>query len=756
MESDYTNTYILSDVPADEDALDFTPYIRTLIRVIQSPTTSTPLTIGVFGTWGSGKTSLMRMVHNGLPESFQKVWFDAWKYDKEDALWRALLLQVLTKVRSLAESAQPKNKEEIKSKEKALDALNDLEGSLYRSVEREQLGELQVNWMELMKGSLETAIHVGIALVPGLRIAQAVLEEAGKKTVTEDPGGLLKAFEREKTKIYSDQLRSLEQFQGKFKWLVDQLIRQRHTKLVVFIDDLDRCMPEKAIAVLEAIKLFLDVEGCVFVLGLDQDVIARGVELKYRELGLTDEGNEKPHFLIDGARYLEKIIQLPFQIPPIEPEDMTKYVKNLVKDWSDEACSEVFAEGLGDNPRQIKRAVNVFLLLSALAQERAEKLQGRIKPVRLAKVVVIQNVFPELYQILKRTPRLLRDLEVYYRNTSTSVEEGTALSEKETIRTPQKIEPPPILVAYITQPAIRRILTIHPVDKADANFFDLPPEELRLYFTLTRRAEAPQAIQMEIPKKLFEPQMVIIPAGSFLMGSTGEQIDTLVKDGMDKDFVNIEGPQHKLELPEFLVGKYPVTNLDYQAFVRESNQMPPSHWKGTDYPEDKSDDPVVNVSFHDAVAYCDWLSKITGKNYRLPSEAEWEKAARGTDGRIYPWGDHWDQKLGNTKEGSIGDTTPVGNYSPRGDSPYGCADMIGNVWEWTRSLYEKYPYNPEDGREDLSGNGHRVLRGGSFRDFRRGAHCAVRNRGNPNSRYGSIGFRIVVSPSTLDSERSAL
>ena len=95
---------------------------------------------------------------------------------------------------------------------------------------------------------------------------------------------------------------------------------------------------------------------------------------------------------------------------------------------------------------------------------------------------------------------------------------------------------------------------------------------------------------------------------------------------------------------------------------------------------------MANVSWYDVVTYCRWLSKVTGKPYRLPSEAEWEKAARGSEGWIYPWGNEWDEKLCNSLEGGKGGTSPVGMYSPAGDSPYDCADMAGNVWEWTRSL----------------------------------------------------------------------
>jgi formylglycine-generating enzyme required for sulfatase activity len=160
------------------------------------------------------------------------------------------------------------------------------------------------------------------------------------------------------------------------------------------------------------------------------------------------------------------------------------------------------------------------------------------------------------------------------------------------------------------------------------------------------------------------------------------------------------------------------------------------------------DHPVMWVSWGDALAYCRWLGRETGLPVTLPSEAEWEKAARGTDGRIYPWGDEWDTERCNTAEGGAGATTPVGRYSPGGDSPYGCADMAGNVWDWTRSVFKGYPYDPKDGREGLEAGDNilRAVRGGSFDNDRLSARCAARLRLYSNGRYRGCGFRIVVSP----------
>jgi formylglycine-generating enzyme required for sulfatase activity len=216
--------------------------------------------------------------------------------------------------------------------------------------------------------------------------------------------------------------------------------------------------------------------------------------------------------------------------------------------------------------------------------------------------------------------------------------------------------------------------------------------------------------------------------------------------GKDENACGNEQPQHTLHLPEYYIAKTPVTNAQYAAFVEATGQEPPKHWKGGKPPRGKEDHPVVTVTWHDAMAYCQWLAKVTGKPYRLPSETEWEKAARGTDGRMWPWGDEPPDENRCNSANYVGDTTPVGQYSPGGDSPYGCVDMAGNVWEWTRSVYKDYPYYPEDGREDPKAGGIRVLRGGTFYDLQGVVRCASRARDYPDLWLNGLGFRLVVAP----------
>ena len=193
-----------------------------------------------------------------------------------------------------------------------------------------------------------------------------------------------------------------------------------------------------------------------------------------------------------------------------------------------------------------------------------------------------------------------------------------------------------------------------------------------------------------------EMEFVRVPAGEFLMGS----------DTKDPDARDAELPQHKVYLDEYWMGKYPVTVAQFAVFVQASGhqttaervgyglvwtgdnweRMEGADWQRPRGPEsdvtDKGSHPVTQVSWHDATAFCEWASQVADVPIRLPTEAEWEKGARGTDGRKYPWGEMKPDKSRCNFGWNVKDTTPVGRYSPKGDSPYGCTDMAGNVWEW--------------------------------------------------------------------------
>jgi formylglycine-generating enzyme required for sulfatase activity len=258
-------------------------------------------------------------------------------------------------------------------------------------------------------------------------------------------------------------------------------------------------------------------------------------------------------------------------------------------------------------------------------------------------------------------------------------------------------------------------------------------------------------------------EMVEIPAGPFLMGN-------------DKGSAE-ETPAHEVDLPTFQIDKFEVTNANFALFVEatgyltyqeqdniettgyqtlaeyfeqggsvlptpllpptsilsEKEQVKPRRTWRDAYKPDKGNHPVVHVTWNDAVAYCEWLEK------RLPTEAEWEKAARGNDGRLYPWGNDWTSAKANTQENGLHDMAAVGSFG-NGVSPYGVEDMVGNVWEWTADWYQPYPGNITP--DEYYGERFRVTRGGGWFDEGPQMTATYRNAAVPEATANDdLGFR---------------
>jgi iron(II)-dependent oxidoreductase len=238
-----------------------------------------------------------------------------------------------------------------------------------------------------------------------------------------------------------------------------------------------------------------------------------------------------------------------------------------------------------------------------------------------------------------------------------------------------------------------------------------------------------------------DAEMVLVPAGEFTMGDSAKAVD---EDAA-------ETPEHKLTLPDFYIDKYEVTNAQFARFLSATGRLQDDagrryvwlcpyfqieqasgQWRPKAGMEKH---PVVCVTWYGATAYAQWAGK------RLPTEAEWEIAARGADGRKFPWGNEWD-----TSRFRLGcdEMLPVGSF-PTGASPCGCLDMSGNAWEWTSSLFRPYPYAATDGREDPQPADRRVARGGSFSGEPYIAHAAYRFRPVPDFAHRYLGFRCAKS-----------
>jgi len=286
-----------------------------------------------------------------------------------------------------------------------------------------------------------------------------------------------------------------------------------------------------------------------------------------------------------------------------------------------------------------------------------------------------------------------------------------------------------------------------------------------------------------------------VPAGPFVMGSADD--DSLAFDW--------EKPQHEVYLDRFWISRYPVTNAQFRSFVEDDGYSNRDYWtedgwewlQGAEvdvsfYPDDWRERyadwlaqrpkekrrrpffwdqerlsaptrPVVGVTWYEACAFCRWLTAHLGEQddspvagvqcgVSLPTEAQWEKAARGTQGLLWPWSNEFDAKLCNSEENELREPSPVGIF-PGDSSPFGTRDVAGNVWEWTSTAWGKaamtadygYPYVAGDGREAENFSGGRIVRGGSYYNDKTLARCAARDRSGPELFYGDIGFRVVLS-----------
>ena len=233
-------------------------------------------------------------------------------------------------------------------------------------------------------------------------------------------------------------------------------------------------------------------------------------------------------------------------------------------------------------------------------------------------------------------------------------------------------------------------------------------------------------------------EWVAIPGGVLSMGSSAHR-DALAQPA--------EMPTHDVGLPSYWIARCPITNYQYQAFVFATEHPCPPHWRNGTFPDGKQDHPVVNISWPDALAFCHWA------NVQLPSEAEWEWAARGSDTRLWPWGNEPPTPMRCNFGLMIANTTPVA-FFPGGATPHGVQDMAGNVWEWTRSLWLPYPYQADDRRENEAAIGLRVVRGGSFDSEARQVRCAHRSAINPAYGYDDVGMRVVLyNPAASQSTR---
>ena len=349
---------IFGDSPTTEDGLGFDDYADILLGMIRNFDAKSPLTIGIHGRWGSGKTSLMRMVKKRFKDDkkVKTIWFNAWAYGRDEPIGLALLQQIL--------------------------------------IEFQKEGELK----EKGKTLLGNVGKLGIDAL--LRRATTITLEEAKE-------------------IFENSIGLKSTLRGDFEAAIDECLEDGG-RLVVFIDDLDRCLPEKTIEILEVIKLFLDVPKCIFVIGVEKEVIEKGIEVRYK--------SKEQELPISGQDYIEKIIQIPFVLPPIREDDMADFIENLGIGKRERGYVTIVAKYTGCNPRKVKLFLNVLRIRRAIA----ERTGRGIKPDLFAKLFVFEYVFPEFYKdvVKYKHQDLLCKLERLARgNSDEELEEELGSSE---------------------------------------------------------------------------------------------------------------------------------------------------------------------------------------------------------------------------------------------------------------------------------------------------------------------------------------
>jgi len=382
---------------------------QSLVELLNTGGVETPLTFGILGGWGTGKSSLMYLMQQKIqhiapearPAHLQDVfvWFDTWAYARqEQSLWRALLLAVV---------AQLKGRDGL-GKPDATDAevtdwdteLKVLETSLYRAQTLTSQGAMKVKWGNALPLAADLALRYATMGASDDKEGDGFFARVTKTLKGKDAKEAMTLIEREAEEQYVQEVKALDDFRKAFRALLEKAgIHENGRRLVVFVDDLDRCLPEDAVAAIEAIKLFLYEKGCVFVLGMDPAVVERGIGVRYKNI-MPKTSEEHGALSFDPADYLDKVIQVPFRIPPLARDQVRHLLAQLQPhDTSGviATASDLLLRTVPPNPRTLKRVLNVLILFNKLQPNLAG---DTTRQLLLTKLVLMQVLFRGAYQLL--------------------------------------------------------------------------------------------------------------------------------------------------------------------------------------------------------------------------------------------------------------------------------------------------------------------------------------------------------------------
>lgn len=357
--------YLISDTTSERDLLNFKRYVSPLIEILENPQTQTPFTIGIFGAWGSGKSTLIDHLDRRLSKNFYRIKFNPWIYRNE----RNLIVPLLHTIQ------------------------DDLSKSKDNKI-------------------VEAAKRIGTVLA---RVGAALF----LKTVTANQVSLEDVEKQEQ--VYLDQYKraksEIRNLRHELQGIIDQITNKGQptddspvSRVIFFIDDLDRCQPEQIVALMEAIKLFLDLRYCFFIIALDEEVIHRAIQIKYQRFNFSEERKNQI-----GREYLEKMIQLPLYLYPLSESEIEQYLNGLTLPPDILGQTSLFARILLPNPRKVKRILNLFLLNVGVLRTDPQ-LAKAIKLDVLSRLITIQVQEYDLYAAIVKHKDLPEYLSKVYAN----------------------------------------------------------------------------------------------------------------------------------------------------------------------------------------------------------------------------------------------------------------------------------------------------------------------------------------------------
>ena len=419
-----TFTYI-PDYPARKPRFDYEKVAKGLTPLLLRHSDPGATVVGIHGPWGAGKTTLMAAIQREVQAQVKhciSIEFNAWKFQDREALWRALILHVLGELRRAKANSWL-----IDHPDKTIDDFDDpqlrqVEDKLYRAFSVEEKGAWRVQWRTLIVELVTIGLavfkleFVGTALKGSIgwigRLFGGGSEDKKNEDVfkQERVKALAGVLEREVLVRQVNQVQSIEQFLEEFRKLTGEFSKDWR-RVFVFIDDLDRCLPESALEVFEAIKLFLDAPGIGYVIALDRDTIRKALAVRYGRKGES----EKDQGLLDPDEYIEKTISVSFDLPKLSNQDATELIEEVqLPVVLDEERKGSIVRALGTNPRRLRRFMNTLALNLHIAQNAGEAGMLALEPANLdlfLKLLLISYRYSGIFSMARENPDLLIGLQ---------------------------------------------------------------------------------------------------------------------------------------------------------------------------------------------------------------------------------------------------------------------------------------------------------------------------------------------------------